>query len=108
MCCFKRQVLCAYVMAVNLVLSWDAEELGAGVSLTLLPAPKTLYSCWILLPTLDIRAFATSYCILFCPVWLLSPGDLLFSEEETGCMFGGRDLKRKREKVERRCWDKWR
>lgn len=28
------------------------------------------------------RAFALSYCIIFCPVWLLSHGGLHFSEEE--------------------------
>jgi hypothetical protein len=31
-----------------------------------------------------MKAFALSYCILFCPVLLLSLGNLLFSAEEIG------------------------
>ena len=32
------------------------------------------------LSSLELRAFAFSYCILFCFVWLFSLGSLIFSE----------------------------
>ena len=35
------------------------------------------------LPSLYMRAFALSYCILICSLWLLSLQGMLFSEEET-------------------------
>ena len=38
---------------------------------------------WVVLSSLDIRAFVLSYCMLFCPFRLLSPEGMLFSEEET-------------------------
>jgi hypothetical protein len=50
------------------------------LSLTLLPALGTLFHLQVALPRLYMRAFALSDCILFCLVWLLSLGGLLFSE----------------------------
>lgn len=41
-----------------------------------------VYSNLCLMTSLNIRAVALSYHILFCPVELLSLGGLLFSEEE--------------------------
>jgi len=52
---------------------------GDGVFLTLFPALETLPPTR--LP--HSKDFALSYCILFCPVLLLSLEGLLFSEEET-------------------------
>lgn len=38
-----------------------------------------LFSCyWVALYSLNRRAFALSYCILFCLVWQLSLGSLFF------------------------------
>jgi hypothetical protein len=37
-------------------------------------------SNWFALSSLYMRAFALSYCILFCRVWWLSLGGLLSSE----------------------------
>lgn len=31
-------------------------------------------SCWFAFSNLSLRMFALSYCLLFCPVWLFSPG----------------------------------
>ena len=41
-------------------------------------------SSWLVtLPRLRVKAFALYYCIVFCPIWLLSLGrDLHFSEED--------------------------
>ena len=54
----------------------------AVVSLTFFPSLETFPSCWIVLCSLTMRVLALSYFILSCPVWLLSLGDMLFSEEE--------------------------
>ena len=54
---------------------------GASVSLILLPASWESFALyWVTLSSLDMWAFAVSYCTLFCYVWLLSLGGLLFSE----------------------------
>jgi len=37
---------------------------------------------WVSLSNLNMSVFTLCYYIMFCPVWLLSLGDLLFSEEE--------------------------
>lgn len=50
--------------------------MGAGVSLT-------LFLLLVPLSSLNRRAFALTYCILFSPLWLLSLGNLIFSEEES-------------------------
>ena len=50
-----------------------------------------IFSCWVAWPCPDMKAFTLSYCILFCPVWLSSLGNLLFSErkmEVGGCDVG--------------------
>ena len=53
---------------------------GASVSLILLPASWESFALyWVTLSSLDMWAFAVSYCTLFCSVWLLSLGDLLLS-----------------------------
>lgn len=55
--------------------------MGVGVSLTLCPAVgalRLLLGCCVQYPD---KGFALSY-FLFCPVWLSSPGGLLFPEEE--------------------------
>ena len=38
------------------------------------------FSSWVASPSLDMRAWASSYCILLCCVQLISLGGLLFSE----------------------------
>lgn len=58
--------------------------MGAGVSLTLLPAPGTLFLLLGCLVQLWYEGFCLVLLNLFCPVWL-SLGGLLFSE-------GGVDL----------------
>lgn len=50
----------------------------ASVSLILLPALWTIFYCWVALYSFSVRAFALSYYIMFCPVWFLSFGGLLF------------------------------
>lgn len=50
--------------------------MGAGVSLT-------LFLLLVPLSSLNRRALALTYCILFSPLWLLSSGNLIFSEEES-------------------------
>ena len=72
----------------------------AGVSLTLLIACfKNLFLLSVALFSLDKEPFDLSYCIMFCPVWLLSLGCLVFSEN------GGRvDLGEKEEGSE----EEWR
>jgi hypothetical protein len=44
-----------------------------------------------------VRAFVLSYCVLFCHVWLLFPGDLSSSEGEGMGISGGEGL-----------WQEWR
>jgi hypothetical protein len=57
---------------------------GADVSLTLcLVFGLFFFSNWIAFSSLDMRAFALSYCILFCLIWLSSLGGLYFSKVET-------------------------
>lgn len=48
-----------------------------GVSLTFL---GFFSSYWVALYSLDMRAFALSYCTLICCFRLLSPGGLLLSK----------------------------
>lgn len=62
--------------------------------LWLLPALGTL-SYWVSLFILDMTALGLTYCIWCCPVWLLSFGGLVFSEEETegGCICRRREVK---------------
>lgn len=43
--------------------------------------------------SLDMRAFPLSYCILFCHVWLLPFGGLLFSEEKVSGSKSGAEKK---------------
>lgn len=44
-----------------------------------------IYSCWVVFSSLTKRFFfSLSYCILFCHVWLLSLGGLLFSNWDGG------------------------
>ena len=52
------------------------------MSWTLLPVLRTLSPAGLSLSSLNVITFALSYCALFCPVWLLSLGGLLFSEEK--------------------------
>lgn len=65
-----------------------------GISLTLLSALETLFSCWVVLFSINRRTFAVSYFSLFCSIWLLSLGGLLFSEERGRVALGERDVKR--------------
>ena len=72
--------------------------MGADVSLTPLMLLEPLSSYWVVLSTLKTRAFSLSYCILFCHVWLLSLGGLLFLkrkgldlEERGGRVHAGRN-----------------
>jgi len=54
-----------------------------------------------------MRAFALSYCILFCHVWLLSPGGLLFSEvkqRRSGSREEGKSWGRWEKCVEKKLW----
>lgn len=49
------------------------------------PDPLCVYlrlfiSYWVVSHSVNMRAYALSFCILFCLVWLLSLGCLLFSE----------------------------
>lgn len=60
----------------------ELRTVGIRVSLILLPALESLSSYWVVLPSLDIRALALFYYLLFCSAWLLSLGVLLFSEEK--------------------------
>ena len=54
---------------------------GVGVSLSLDCFPPVGLSCL----AFGMKAFALSYCALFCHVWLLSPEGLLsFKERQTG------------------------
>lgn len=46
-----------------------------GVSLTFLPAFGFFSSYWISLSSFGLRAFALSYCISFCCVWMLCLGE---------------------------------
>jgi hypothetical protein len=48
------------------------------MSLTLLPALRLISSHWVVLSSLDNRAFVLFYCTLFCHIWLLSLRSLLF------------------------------
>ena len=67
------------------LLAWCFLELlivGVDVSLTLFPTLGTLSSYWVSLCSRDMWAFVLSYCFLFCPVLLLTLGDLLISEEK--------------------------
>ena len=76
-----HDILCIYVMAVSLVL-FGTPTVGVDVSLTLLPALGSLSSYWVSLSSLDMRVFVLCFCVLFCPVLLLTLGDLLISEKE--------------------------
>lgn len=54
--------------------------LTVGADVSLLPARETRFlqlGCFV---QPDLSAFSLFYCVLFCPVWLLSLGSLLFSE----------------------------
>lgn len=57
---------------------------GAAVSLTLLPVLETLFHILGALSNLDMRAFALTYCILFCPVWLVCLGANYFLKRSVG------------------------
>lgn len=53
---------------------------GVCLSLTLLPVLGALFLLRVAVLSLSVSAFALSYCILFCQVWLSSLRGLLFSE----------------------------
>jgi hypothetical protein len=57
---------------------------GAGVSLILLPALGTLFPAhWVVLSSLAMSPFALFYFILYCLLWLLCLGGLIFFKVET-------------------------
>lgn len=65
-------------MAVNLMCMWDSqqwEQMYLWLFCLLLGLFSSHWVTWM-------RSFALSYCILYCPVWLLSLRGLFFSEEE--------------------------
>lgn len=53
---------------------------GVAVALIILPTLGTLTPFRVPCTSLDMRAFILSCCILFCHVWSLSLGVLLYSE----------------------------
>lgn len=73
--------------------------MGSSLSLSLFPALENLLLLQVTFSGLVVMAFALSYCISFCHVWLLSLGDLFFFFFEGGwgevCfmsqLFTGRD-----------------
>lgn len=83
----SAQALCVYVMAVSLVYLWHSGNACSSDSSCLLLG--LFSSCWIALSCLNMKAFAMSYCILFCSVWL-SLGGLLFLMGNRGGVVLGR------------------
>lgn len=55
---------------------------ASGLSLPFYLLLELFSSFRVDLSSLNMRAFAVFCCTLFCPVWLLSLGGLLFPEEE--------------------------
>lgn len=56
-------------------------SIGQAFFLTLCLLLGLFFSYWVVLSSLNVRAFALYYCILFRSVWLSPLGGLIFSEE---------------------------
>lgn len=58
---------------------------GVGVPVTLLSALGTLSFYLVAWPSLDLRVYAKSYCILLCSVPMISLGGTVGLRERGGC-----------------------
>ena len=65
-CVYRRSS--AYVMTVSSVFCETPNREWVSLAL-FLPAPSVLFLLLSCLVLPDLRAFALSYCILFCPIW---------------------------------------
>ena len=69
---------------------WLASSSLGEEALCLVSVPISSY--WVALSSFDMRVYSLFYCILLCCVWLISLGDLLFSEGKwKSSEFGGKD-----------------
>lgn len=75
-CVCTRSSCCSHYLGSFMGL----QTVGTDVPLTLLPALRSPFLMLNCLSSLYVRAFALSFCILFCCVLLLSHARLLFSE----------------------------